>query len=132
MGEQGNPLIGFGQRDHKRGLVRATATLAAAARTAKIAIVHLYQPGKDIIGISLPHSGTDSVQKIPCDFIADIQEPAQLRSRDPPLIYRTQLHCPKPCRQGQMCAAHDRSGRYGGLAAAVPALTGIAGASGVI
>ncbi len=44
MGKQRNILVGFGQCDNHFGLAGAAATLAAAARTAKVAIVHLYQP----------------------------------------------------------------------------------------
>ena len=55
---------------------------------------------------------------MPGGVIADPQRPAELNSRNTPLIGNAKIDCPKPYGQGQMGSVHHRSGCDGGLAAA--------------
>ena len=62
------------------------------------------------------------VQKIPRRPIADVQRAAQLKGRNAAFVRGTEIDRPKPDRQRQVRAVHDRPGRDGRLMPAGAAL----------
>ena len=68
---------------------------------------------------------------MPGGVIADSQCPAELNSRNTPLIGNAKVDRPKPNGQGQMGAVHHRSSCDGGLAAARTALADVPAANDI-
>ena len=52
----------FGYGHHNLGLIRTTTSFAVMGRSANIAVIQLYNAGKQVFFVSLTHSGTNSIQ----------------------------------------------------------------------
>ena len=72
------------------------------------------------------------MQKIPRRLIADVQRTTQLDGRNAAFVRGTEIKRPKPGRQRQMRAVHDRPGRDGRLMPAGAALERVPSTNWVI
>ena len=61
-GKQWCTVCGFGYGHHNLGLIRTTTSFAVMGRSANIAVIQLYNAGKQVFFVSLTHSGTNSIQ----------------------------------------------------------------------
>ena len=61
-GKQWCTVCGFGYGNHNLGLIRTTTSFAVMGRSANIAVIQLYNAGKQVFFVSLTHSGTNSIQ----------------------------------------------------------------------
>ena len=104
---------------------------AAVAGATHISIVHFHNSVQQILCITLTHSGTDTIQQIPCGFIANAQGVLKLDGKDPPLVSGHEPDGPEPDVQRQMGAVHDRSSGDGGLMATGAALVNVPTLDGI-
>ena len=72
-GKQWCTVCGFGYGHHNLGLIRTTTSFAVMGRSANIAVIQLYNAGKQVFFVSLTHSGTNSIQQVPRGVITDPQ-----------------------------------------------------------
>ena len=61
-GKQWCTVCCFGYGHHNLGLIRTTTSFAVMGRSANIAVIQLYNAGKQVFFVSLTHSGTNSIQ----------------------------------------------------------------------
>ena len=61
-GKQWYAVFCFGHGHHDLGLIRTTTAFTVMGRPADIAVIQLYNAGKQVFFISLTHSGTNSIQ----------------------------------------------------------------------
>ena len=61
-GKQWCTVCGFGYGHHNLGLIRTTTSFAVMGRSTNIAVIQLYNAGKQVFFVSLTHSGTNSIQ----------------------------------------------------------------------
>ena len=62
LGKQWCTVCCFGYGHHNLGLIRTTTSFAVMGRSANIAVIQLYNAGKQVFFVSLTHSGTNSIQ----------------------------------------------------------------------
>ena len=77
-------------------------------RSANIAVIQLYNAGKQVFFVSLTHSGTNSIQQVPRGVITDPQCAALAEQRKSLFVRCAQIDRPEPERQRQMGMVHNR------------------------